>query len=242
MHLPLTIINLIKPRPVKPVVSSTVCNTSLLKNDKFLLMKKILTSVLALMLVAGAVQAQDKQEGGKRHHRGGREMVAKQLNLTEDQKTKFKSINEAERKEMQAIKSTGSLTQDQAKAQRKQLHEKYKAQRESILTADQKAKLATLKKEGKQKGMGDRKMKMEKLGKELNITEAQKSKLTAIQSDFKTKREAIKNNNSLTQEQKKEQFKSLAKEHKEQAKAVLTQEQIQKMQELRKDHKRRITK
>ena len=86
-------------------------------------MKRILTGALALVLFAGAAQAQTKQDTSSQHHRNRHEMMTKQLNLTSDQQAQLKSIRDNERNEMQSLK-TKSLTTDQLKTQRKELHKK----------------------------------------------------------------------------------------------------------------------
>src|SRR4051812_15002618 len=102
-------------------------------------MKKILTGTLALMLFVGAAQAQTKDASGPHHH-GGHEKFAKELNLSADQQAKLKSIHEAQRKEMESLKTT-SLTADQLKAQRQAIHQKYSEQAKTVYTPDQQAKL-----------------------------------------------------------------------------------------------------
>ena len=76
-------------------------------------MKRILIATLAIVLFAGAAQAQTKDTA--RHHQkhlqhkgGGHDMMAKQLNLTADQQAKLKSIREQEHKEMKALKNSSS--------------------------------------------------------------------------------------------------------------------------------------
>jgi Spy/CpxP family protein refolding chaperone len=214
-------------------------------------MKKILTATLAFVLFAGAAQAQTKDS--TRHHKGGHEQFAKQLNLTSDQQAKLKAIHQQERTEMTALKNNKSLTADQLKSQRQELHKKYRSQSESIFTADQKQQMAKMKSEWKAKGKEGRKGKgkdaqarwnkdgkgFKKGGefqKELNLTQDQKDKMAKLRTDSKSSFDAIKNDNSLTDAQKKEKFQSLRKQQGEQMKSILTAEQLEKMKAARKDH------
>jgi Spy/CpxP family protein refolding chaperone len=199
-------------------------------------MKRILSTALAIVLFIGAAQAQATEEGRSRHGRKGGDMF-KELSLTADQQAKIKSIREAEKTEMKSLKSDGKTEAD--KAARKELHSKYKAQIESVLTTEQKAKLKEGKKGGRGEGFGkgDRKGQRGEFGKDLNLTSDQKAKVTSINSEFKTKMQAIKSNQSLPEDQKKEQFKQLAEAHKTNLKAVLTQDQINKLQEAKKNNK-----
>ena len=208
-------------------------------------MKRILSTALAIVLFIGASQAQDKEK--HKGHPGKHGEAFKELNLTEDQKAKIKSIRDAQKAEMQSLKVDGKTEGD--KDARKELHEKYKTQIEGVLTPAQKEQLNKQKQEWKQKGAtgkadgfgkghdGDRKDKMKEFGKELNLTAEQQAKVTSVNSEFKTKMESLRSNSTLSQDEKREQFKKLAESHKTSLKAVLTQEQIAKMEAARKNHK-----
>src|SRR5215217_1785976 len=166
-------------------------------------MKKFITSALVLALTMGAAQAQtttpEKEKTHKKEHKMNK---LDGLNLTEDQKTKLKSLHEEQKKEMQANKVA-------TKEQRMELHKKYKAQRESILTAEQKQQLDKMKEERKASGKkagfkrGDGLSKKATLDstrvgrkgnfkrgadfqKELGLTQDQQDKVAKIRTDFRS--------------------------------------------------------
>jgi Spy/CpxP family protein refolding chaperone len=217
-------------------------------------MKKFIAIASAVIFFAGAAQAQDSTKHRQHDHavKGG-QRFSKEIGLTEAQKAEFKTQNEAFRTQAKAIRDNQALSQDQKKTQletlRKQQHEKM----QSILTAEQKEKLkASAKenkgkfagKEGREKGKGKRDLKgakgmkngpdVTKLKEKLNLTDAQVSKIKANQTDFKSKADAIKSNAQLSEEQKKEQFKALAEQRKENIKSILTAEQLEKMKSAKK--------
>ncbi len=224
-------------------------------------MKKIITSALVIALTIGAAQAQTtKATEGKKHdkkeHRGE---GFKQLNLTAEQKAKLKTIHEEQKKEMQALKGE----KDANKEQRKAIHEKYKAQMESVLTADQKQQLAKMKEErkaawkngdfkkgGKYRQMGDstrmgNKGKFKKgaeMSKELGLSATQQEQMKKIREDYSSQFQALRNDNSLTKDQKKDKMQDLRKAQMEKMKTVLTPEQMDKMKSFRKEHSSRNTK
>lgn len=200
-------------------------------------MKKILTGMLALTLFVGAAQAQDGGRHQGKGRKGHSEMMAKDLNLTEAQKAQLKQQREAMQAEMKAVKQNGSLTQEQARAQRKAIHEKYKAQMQSILTPEQKAKMESRK--GAFKGQSTRlnDQRFEKIGQELNLTADQKSKLTSIYADYQSKSASVRTNNSLTKEQKRQQIQALTQAHIAQARAILNDEQEKKAEAMLKERK-----
>ena len=208
-------------------------------------MKRILSTALVIVLFIGAAQAQDTTKQRGPHH-GKPGDVMKELNLTEDQKAKIKSIRDAQMAEMKSLKADGKSEAD--KDARKAIHEKYKAQMDAVLTAEQKAQLNKQKDAWKEKGKagkadgfgkgpkGDRKDQMKEFGKELNLSADQQARIKSINEDFRTKMQTLRSNSTLSQDEKREQFKKLAESHKTNLKAVLTQEQIAKMEAARKKH------
>ena len=75
--------------------------------------------------------------------------------------------------------------------------------------------------------------KFEQLSKQLNLTPSQKLQLIPILKAEAPKLEAIKANTSLTRLQKMEQLKAVHNETAPQVKAILTPEQYQNLQEIR---------
>lgn len=200
-------------------------------------MKKILTSALAIVLFVGASQAQTTapEKGQGRGH--GREMM-KDLNLTDAQKTQLKSIREAEKKDAEALKAQGNATPEQRKA----VHEKYRSQLDAVLTPEQREQMKNEMKAHRMDSTGrggrgfDR--KGDRFGnaapfikEDLNLTADQQTKLKSYADDFRIKAKDIRANSSLTDEQKKEQLRTLSKTYTEQSRGLLTPEQLQKVKE-----------
>jgi Spy/CpxP family protein refolding chaperone len=214
-------------------------------------MKRILTGALALVLFAGAAQAQTKKDTAGFHHRQGRAMMAQQLNLTADQQAKLKSIHDAQRTEMEALK-TKSLTAEQSKEQRKALHKKYQEQMQSVLTPAQKNQMKKLQAERKEKG--GRKGEWKKGGKknitkrggefqkDLDLTQAQKGQLSKLRTDSRSQMVSIRKDQSLTHDQKKEKIQSIMKDQQQKFKSVLTKEQVEKLESAKKERRDRVTK
>ena len=78
---------------------------------------------------------------------------------------------------------------------------------------------------------------IEKMKTNLNLSDDQVTKLKAQRSANHAKAEKIKNNESLSREQKKEQMMALKTEAKEQNKKIFTPEQIKKREEMKKSYK-----
>ncbi len=87
---------------------------------------------------------------------------------------------------------------------------------------------------GKKHHFGER---LEMLSQKLGLSEAQKDQLRPIfKSEFEQIK-AVRDDSTLTQDQKREKIRAIHKETKPKIDAVLTPEQIQKMKELREEHR-----
>lgn len=92
----------------------------------------------------------------------------------------------------------------------------------------------TTQKEGMHRG-GMRGGMNPQLMKQLNLTPDQQTKLKALNESMKTKRDAIKNDASLSDDQKKEAFRALMKENMKDRDAIYTPEQKALIEKSRKD-------
>jgi Spy/CpxP family protein refolding chaperone len=211
-------------------------------------MKKIIASVLAIAITFTAVHAQEsperKKDGVNRHdgHRKHHGRVMADLNLTEEQKAEFKTLNSEHRKQMAELKKQDNITVKESREKMEALRKDHHAKFEALLTPDQKARLEKKKEARKDKmrergheKMGERdKSRGERMKKELNLTAEQSAKLDASRKKMAEKMESIRNDKSLTEEQQKEKRKELRKEQMENMKSILTEEQLKKMKEGRK--------
>ena len=75
-----------------------------------------------------------------------------------------------------------------------------------------------------------------KFAQELNLTPDQQEALKSIRQNERQQFQTIKNDSSLTPDQKKAKIKDLRKTSREQMMAKLTPEQQQKFKEMRKEH------
>jgi phage gp16-like protein len=75
--------------------------------------------------------------------------------------------------------------------------------------------------------------KVQAIAQKLDLTPQQKSKILPILADEGPKVEAIKNDNSLSKVQKIQQIRAIHKQTDPQMKAILSQEQYQKLQAIR---------
>ncbi|MEO8112594.1 MAG: hypothetical protein ABI594_21270 [Ginsengibacter sp.] len=211
-------------------------------------MKKYLIALSAFTILTLSVNAQQQrattgdapmQHHGKMDHKkmghGSHErgMMMKQLNLTDAQKQQAKTIHEDYANQMKQLKGNSSMSVNDYNAKKATLQNEQKAKFESLLTQDQKNKMGQLKKDqvAKKEMMGQK--RMDKMKSSLNLTDAQASQLKSQHDNFKSQADAIKENTTLSQDQKKQQFMELRKKNQESEKSILTAEQLQKKEQLR---------
>jgi Spy/CpxP family protein refolding chaperone len=113
---------------------------------------------------------------------------------------------------------------------------------QSLLTTEQKTKLEQMKQERITKAKERNKRGMENMKAKLNLSDEQVNKLNASHESFAAKAKEIRSNQSLSSDQKKERFKALEEQRKEEAKSILTSEQLEKMQQLHKDRRNNTVK
>jgi len=209
-------------------------------------MKKILALTLAFSAIVFSADAQHqrtiKKDKNKmeRHegHMGERKDMMQDLNLSDAQKNQLRASREEYKIKMEQLKAQG-LTGTEFAERRKALAQEQKAKMQAILTAEQRAKIATQKNEIHHKGKHDGKHaeKGKMIKEKLSLSDDQAAKLKAQHSNLKSQKAAIKNDNTLSAEAKKEKMKALKGEAKSYTNNILTPEQIKKMETLKKEHK-----
>jgi Spy/CpxP family protein refolding chaperone len=202
-------------------------------------MKKALIGMaLAAFVVTGAC-AQDQSTGladrPKGHHRMDK---MQQLNLTDEQKTEVKSINEDFKQQMTDLKkSEDKITVTEWKSKMATIRKDHHEKMEKVLTDEQKASLKKMKHErsGNMKKHGAR--RLEHMKKELNLTDDQVTALKKNQEDMGQKFKAVREDKNLTEDQKKVELKKFKEQQHESLKSILTEEQLQKLDQQKKQHK-----
>jgi hypothetical protein len=214
-------------------------------------MKKIL-SVLAIVIAAFSASAQDNT--GSRHSKDGMHMnkfkhshhrhlgkeIMKGIVFTDAQKTQMKASREEFKAKMQALDKQDQLTVADMKIKKAALHKEQKAKMESIFTAEQKSQIAQnkLALEAKRKEMHEKRAK--EMQVKLGLNEDQVAKLKAQHDELDSKIKAIKENESLSREDKMQHVKALKETAREQRKSVLTAEQLKKLEEMKQNRKEKI--
>jgi len=192
---------------------------------------------MVLLLVAGqAVSAQTpdasssspnagSQERGRGHgRRGGFDHP--DLNLTADQKTKLKALHESTRQQVEALRSDSTLSTQDKEAKLRAIHESSRQQLQAILTPEQQQLMKNERHESEgRRGFGHGRDPFAELG----LTTEQRSQIETIHKSSQDQLNALRNDATLSQEQKDAKAKSIMQNTHQQVLGLLTPEQQQKL-------------
>jgi Spy/CpxP family protein refolding chaperone len=186
---------------------------------------------------SNAPQDQHRRFEGRHHGYGGD--AFSQLNLSDDQKTRLQALMQTAHQQSQAIRQDTTLTEEQKHEKMQQIHKDMQAQFDSVLTADQRQQLATSRQAGRVRGEGRGMGEGRAWGAGhgmgplagLNLTDAQKEQLKPIFESARQKMESLKNDTTLTADQRHEQMKQIHQQVHTQISAILTPEQQQQLQQ-----------
>ena len=202
-------------------------------------MKKIFIAVFALSTLSISATAKQSRtrpaknmENARGMHNGKGHEKLDELDLSDAQKTQIKATRASYKQQLDDLKNK-NLSEADAKVQREVLRKQQQANIKAILTPAQQEKLKDQKDDLIQKGEG-RKDDLQKMKADLNLSEVQGQQIKAINEKARLQMKAIKDNSSLSAEAKQAQLKSLRDQTQSQIKAVLTAEQIKKLNEQKK--------
>lgn len=193
-------------------------------------MKKSIVAVVALVMVAFSASAQHKRIQKHGQHK---KAMAHQLNLSDAQKAQAKANHELFKKQMQELNKNENITVKEFRDRKAALHKDHKAAMQNLLTPEQKAQMAQMKADKKAKRAEMSAKRMDKMKQQLQLSDDQMAKMKAAREGLKTKLQAIKSNESLDRQQRKEQLMALKKDHKAQWDNILTAEQKEKLKTLK---------
>jgi hypothetical protein len=174
------------------------------------------------------------------HARFGHDKLkTNKLDLTADQKMRMKSLNENFKDKLKELNKNENLTVKEQRERREAIINEHRSSVDAILTPEQRKELDAEKKNFDKANKGQRGERLENLEARLDLSDNQGQKIKAVNQDFRTKMQAIKKDDKLTDAQKKEQVETLQKQHNESIKAVLTEEQKNKLEDQRRNGKGR---
>jgi Spy/CpxP family protein refolding chaperone len=202
-------------------------------------MKKAILGICLAAFVAVGAFAQDQEQPGfsDHHYNHHRFNDMAQLNLTDQQKTELKAINEDFKQQMTDLKKNEDITVREWKSKMETIRKDHHDKVQNILTDDQKASLKKMMQEHRDEMKEHGARRLEQMKKDLNLTDDQVASLKKSHEDMAQKFKAIRDDKSLTDDQKKAQLKDLRDQQQNNLKSILTPEQMQKLQQEKTSHR-----
>jgi Spy/CpxP family protein refolding chaperone len=198
-------------------------------------MKKLVVLTLALSTILFTANAQHKREqkmGGKKQHHA---QLAKQLNLSDEQKKQAQANKVALKQKMKELNKNESITVKEQRDRKDALRKEQKAKMQALLTPEQKTKIAELKATKMAKKEEKFAKGLEKMKSKINLSDAQVMQLKSQRERIKANAKEIKDNESLSRTQRKEQLMALKAESKTQKSNIFTADQIKQLDEMKKN-------
>lgn len=202
-------------------------------------MKKIIAGITAFTMICLGLNAQHEKERMHRHHEKRHLNQESGLNFSDDQKQQMKTLNEEFRKNMMELKKEEDITVKEWKSRMEELKARHKEDVQKLLTPEQKGEIEKMKEKRKKAAEINSKARMEKMKLHLGLSEEQSAKLTKERDEFRRKMQQIKEDKSLSDDQRKEELKSQMKKHKEATEAIFTDEQKAKLKQQKSKNKRK---
>jgi Spy/CpxP family protein refolding chaperone len=214
-------------------------------------MKKYLIALSAFTIMAVAASAQStdnstkaspdqqnnkmhphRQEYGMNRHRGKFSMM-RDINLTDAQKQQAKALSEEYNIKVKNLEKDENITLKDYRAKKASLEQERKSKFQALLTPEQKDKIAQAKKARSEKMKMIAQKRLDKMKTDLNLTDDQVAKLQEQRKSSMEQMKAIRENSSLSEDQKREQLIDLHKSMHDSMNSILTADQIKKRDEIR---------
>lgn len=205
-------------------------------------MKQFLLMAFAVLITVTGVHAQHtKQNRAQEQKKEWRSQ--RNMNLTQEQKDQMQKLREEARIEREKIGNDKSLTDAQRSEKLKTLQKEQREKMNSLLTKEQREKMMSNRNKMRQANRPERmrthrnpmRSGMQNQYGKLDLTKTQQEQLNKINAESKAKREAIKNDSKLSEEQRMQKMKELNVESRKQRDAVLTKEQKEQLKSMRSD-------
>lgn len=180
---------------------------------------------------AGFAQGPQRRRGISPDH--AIERLDERLNLTEQQKSTVHSYLEDQRSQMEVVRNDTSLTREQRGERMREISQQTRAKVQSILTVEQQQKVEELRSEARQSRQQRGQEQLDRMARLLELTPDQKTQMQSYLEGQRTQLQALRNDSSLTQEQRREQARAIHEQTQSNVQSFLDPTQQQKFDDLR---------
>ena len=166
-------------------------------------------------------------KGGWGQHRGGEWGM---VHLSKEQIEQSKNIRETYGKQLAAFYDNDNLKLGDFKKKSAAIRKEMKDKLAAILTPEQKSKIEASKKKREENMQVMAAARLERMKIDLTLTDNQVASIKTAEASLHTQMKALHEDESLVPEQKREKMKALMEQHKATLKAILTPEQLNKLE------------
>lgn len=187
-------------------------------------------SLIALTVLLALVPLPALAGHGHEQHM---ESMTSELQLSEDQAKAVKQIMEEQHQAWRALRESEGA-RDQKKAEMEALHAKTKERLATVLNDEQLARMEAMMEKRHARG-SDAEGRFDRLSTELKLTEEQSQSVRRIMQEQREKMHALFDSDA-SRDEKRAKLEALRAENRQQLATVLNQEQLARMDEMRKHH------
>ena len=204
-------------------------------------MKKVSILLASLVICFSSLAQEGHKKSPEERAAHMTEKLSTELSLSAEQKTEIEKINATYLADMHAIKENSEMQEEQKHEALKELRKNWKSSVQNELTEEQKAKMEELKEDRKEMQKLTPAEKAEnktaKMKEELGLSEEQTQQVRELNRKVADKIEAIRNDETISPEKKKEFIQGNRKDYKRVLSSILTPEQLTKYEELKKSQR-----
>ena len=207
-------------------------------------MKKTMVILAALTFgcaVAFAAPAPDSNSPARRNRglaaqgpaRDYLQELSEKLNLTDEQKAAIEPILATEANEIKAVHQDSSLSDEQKQAKVKEIRDSSREKINALLTPEQQKTFAEMKGQAGSRTREAFHNRLSMIAEKLNLTDEQKTAIKPILATEVNDIKAVRQDNSLSQEQKQTKISGIREASDTKINALLTPEQQAKFAQLK---------
>ena len=197
---------------------------------------------LGLMMVSTIIFAQQKADPKERATKHANKMKST-LALTDVQYNAIRAIDEEYITKQSDVSKDSTLSKESRHQQMRALQLQKASAIDKVLTDEQKSKWAAARSEQAKKHRSQMKKshgeRAQRMQKKLSLSDEQTFKIKAIDEEFASKFRALRRDSTMAREDSREKAESLREEYRSKTKSVLTEEQIQRWETQKADHRRK---
>jgi DNA polymerase/3'-5' exonuclease PolX len=161
------------------------------------------------------------------------ERLAERLSLTEQQESTVRSYLEDQRSQMQVLRNDTALTREQRAQRMREITQQTRDKIQSILTVEQRQRAEDLRNQARQRVQERAAEQFDRAARLLDLTPEQKSQMQSYLESQRTQLQALRDNTSLTQEQRRQQARAIGEQTRSNIRSLLNPMQQQKLDDLR---------